>query len=101
MDPVVFEVVPRPSMKNPTYEVVERGGRHVAEYWQEGGAKRHADHLNREHAGGRVAQGHCDNGHPCDWPRIHVPSRVPQEEPLVLCLKHREALAEARRRGWP
>lgn len=89
-EPVKFSAV----AKHGCQFVVEDGTERNAAFYSGGNRDRaqvHADYLNREHAGGRVAQAHCSHGHACDYDRINDPTR-PLDEPfvsaIILCPEH-------------
>jgi hypothetical protein len=59
---------------------------------------RHLAHLKKEHAGGRVAQARCVEGHACDRDRISDVRHFAKHptRPVVLCAKHQVELGALR-----
>jgi len=72
----------------------------IAHMASEAAGKGMVAYLTKEHEGGRVAQGTCSDGAPCDRERIHDLRVYQQKSPgraLVLCSHHRDEIEASAR----
>jgi hypothetical protein len=77
-------------------EEIPDGLREVAFYLNKVKADAYCAHLQKEHAAGRVAQGHCNKGAKCDWQRMNRPEDV-DPAIVILCAEHDARHAQTRR----